>query len=185
MTLNSSGPISFGGSTSGQSINLELGQSATAQISLNDANVRTLAGVPSGAIVVPTNFYGKSSVVINFTNDTVDAGNTGAAANAAYRIGSDGNVYLGVNGTFTTPYAWITPTSQASNYEVYATFIDGGSFNSGTFDAWVALSTNQTWNMVQPFIGSSYGEIFFDVRKIGTTTSLDTWTVQFFAERAT
>jgi hypothetical protein len=185
MTLNSSGPISLGGSTSGQSINLELGQSATAQISLNDTNVRSLAAVPSGAIVVPTNFYGKSSVVVNFTDDTVDAGNTGAAANAAYRIDSDGNVYFGVNGTFTSQYAWVSPTSQASNYEVYATFIDGGSFTSGTFDAWVALSSDQTWNMRQATIGSSFGEIFFDVRRIGTTTSLDTWTVQFFAERAT
>ena len=61
MTLNLSGPISLGGSTTGQSINLELSQSATAQVSLNDTNVRTLAAVPSGAIIVPTNFYGKSS----------------------------------------------------------------------------------------------------------------------------
>lgn len=61
MTLNSSGPISLGGATAGQSINLELGQSATATTSLNASNVRTLAGVPSGAIIMPTNFYGKSN----------------------------------------------------------------------------------------------------------------------------
>jgi hypothetical protein len=61
MPLNSSGPISLGGATAGQSINLELGQSATATVSLNATNVRTLAGVPSGAIIMPTNFYGKSS----------------------------------------------------------------------------------------------------------------------------
>jgi len=59
MTLNSSGPISLGGSTAGQSINLELGKSATATVSLNDTDVRTLAGVASGAIIVPTNFYGR------------------------------------------------------------------------------------------------------------------------------
>lgn len=62
MALNSSGPISLGGSTSGQSINLELGQSATATVSLNDSNVRSLAGVPSGAITMPTNFWGASTV---------------------------------------------------------------------------------------------------------------------------
>jgi hypothetical protein len=62
MTLNASGPISLGGSTTGESINLELGLSATAQISLNDTAVRTLAGVASGAITVPTDFYGKSNV---------------------------------------------------------------------------------------------------------------------------
>jgi hypothetical protein len=62
VTLNASGPISLGGSTSGQSVNLELGQSATAQISFNDANVRTLTATTAGtALVMPTNFYGKSN----------------------------------------------------------------------------------------------------------------------------
>ena len=60
MALNASGPISLGGSTSGQSINLELGLSATAAISLNDAAVRTLLGVSSGVITL-NNAYGKSS----------------------------------------------------------------------------------------------------------------------------
>ena len=68
MTLNASGQISLAGSTTGQSIALELGLGATTQISLNDSAVRTLAGVPSGAIIIPTNFYGKSSTVtINLT----------------------------------------------------------------------------------------------------------------------
>lgn len=68
MALNLSGPISLGGATAGQSINLELGQPATTTTSLNAANVRTLAGVPSGAIIMPTNFYGKSNrAVINLT----------------------------------------------------------------------------------------------------------------------
>lgn len=60
MALNTSGPISLGGSTAGQSVNLVLGQSATAQISFNDANVRTLTGTSSGtALIMPTDFYGK------------------------------------------------------------------------------------------------------------------------------
>ena len=63
MALNASGPISLGGTTSGQSIELELGGSGTSQISLNCSTVRTLAGVASGAIIMPTNFYGKSSVL--------------------------------------------------------------------------------------------------------------------------
>lgn len=61
MTLNASGPISLGGSTVGQSINLELGQAATATASINATNFRTLAGVASGQISL-SNFYGKSSV---------------------------------------------------------------------------------------------------------------------------
>ena len=61
MPLNPSGAISLGGPTAGQSIAVELGLSPTASISLNQTDVRTLAGVPSGTIIMPTNFYGKSS----------------------------------------------------------------------------------------------------------------------------
>ena len=61
MALNASGPISLAGTTAGQSIALELGLGTSTQISLNDTAVRTLAGVLSGAIIMPTNFYGKSS----------------------------------------------------------------------------------------------------------------------------
>jgi hypothetical protein len=60
MTLNASGPISLGGPTTGQSINLELGNSATAVASIDSAPFRTLAGVASGTIAL-SNFYGKSS----------------------------------------------------------------------------------------------------------------------------
>jgi hypothetical protein len=61
MALNGSGPISLGGSTTGQSIAIELGLSPTAQISLNDVSVRTLAGKGSGQIQMPTDFWGKSN----------------------------------------------------------------------------------------------------------------------------
>lgn len=60
MALCSSGAMSMGGSTVGRSINCELGCSGTAEISLNDADVRNLAGVSSGAISLD-DFYGASS----------------------------------------------------------------------------------------------------------------------------
>lgn len=63
MPLNASGPISLAGTTAGVSIQIENGGNGTTQISLNDAAVRTLAGVASGAIIMPTNFYGKSNRV--------------------------------------------------------------------------------------------------------------------------
>jgi hypothetical protein len=61
MALNASGPISIAGTTAGQSIQIELNGNGTTQMSLNDAAVRALAGVPSGAITMPTNFYGKAN----------------------------------------------------------------------------------------------------------------------------
>ena len=64
MTMVSSGPISLGGTaTSGglnQSVNVELGRGGTASINMNESEVRTLAGVPSGAISM-NNFYGKAN----------------------------------------------------------------------------------------------------------------------------
>jgi hypothetical protein len=60
VAINSSGPVSLGGAVTGESIALELGLSPTAAIALNDAVVRTLAGIASGAISIG-NFYGKSS----------------------------------------------------------------------------------------------------------------------------
>ena len=54
MPLPSSGAISF------NNINVELGLTATAQISLNDSAVRTLFGVSSGAIAMNVG-YGKSN----------------------------------------------------------------------------------------------------------------------------
>jgi len=61
MALNGSGAISLGGGTSGQSIALELGLPTTSTISLNQSDVRGLAGVASGAIVMPTDFWGKAN----------------------------------------------------------------------------------------------------------------------------
>ena len=60
MTMNASGPISLGGSVIGQSIQYEIYETTSNLISLNDPKVRALAQVPSGAIVMPQDFYGKT-----------------------------------------------------------------------------------------------------------------------------
>jgi hypothetical protein len=66
MALNLSGVISLGGSTAGESVNLELGQAAGATISMNDTNLRTIFGVASGTISL-SDGYGKSSYSTNST----------------------------------------------------------------------------------------------------------------------
>ena len=86
MALNASGPISLGGATTGESINLELGLSGTATITLNDAGVRTLGGKASGAISL-NDFYGKSNAPVT-TVKTIVYGNTGPVP-FAWTIPSD------------------------------------------------------------------------------------------------
>ena len=91
MTMNSSGPISLGGATTGQSINLEVGAPATSTVSLNDVIVRQLAGVVSGQIVVPTDFYGKSLAsgwFAQFTNSS-PTGNYGSYLSAVEQSNSN------------------------------------------------------------------------------------------------
>ena len=73
MPINPTGPVSLAGSVVGQSIALELGLAANATISLTQANVRGLAGVPSGAITMPGNFHGKANTFFyTMTSNTMN-----------------------------------------------------------------------------------------------------------------
>jgi len=60
MALCTTGSMSLGGSTSGRSVNCELGQSGTTCISMDETDVRDLAGISSGTISL-SDFYGATS----------------------------------------------------------------------------------------------------------------------------
>ena len=69
MALESSGTMSIGGSTSGRSINLELGRPATQSSNLNESDLRSLAGVPgSGNEIGIDDFYGASDFIATVEN---------------------------------------------------------------------------------------------------------------------
>lgn len=182
MTLNASGPISLGGTGTNSSINLELGQSATAQVSMNDTNVRTLAGVASGAITMPTNFYGKGAATVNFTDQYI-ASNQSAPATAGYSVNSNGFDYERVQSVSSVLTQWVTPTSAGGNYEVFAT-VTSGSVTTGTTGSWVATSGNPEWTRSNGAVGTIvFTTLSMQVRATGTTTVLDTWTINLEAER--
>jgi len=122
MALNSSGPISLGGSTSGQSINLEIGQTATQTVSLNQTAVRALAGktTAGSSVIMPTDFYGKYYFVLDPSTSTTpysyslisQQGGTGNGSevlsgpapgkeNGGYR---SGDRYFPIDGTYGTQF---------------------------------------------------------------------------------
>ena len=186
MTLNSSGPISLGGSTAGQSVNLELGQSATAQISFNDANVRTLTGTSSGsALVMPTNFYGKSSVVISISDQTI-YGSDFSAAYAYYFLTAGGQVEQSTQAGGINPtnlQQWCTPTSASSDYEALVTIVSGTLSGGSGAGTWLALSSTRNWYIDNTNSGTLKQTVFtVQIRKIGTATVLDSATITLEAE---
>lgn len=119
MTLNASGPLSMGGSTVGQSINLELGVSATAQGALNDTSFRTLAGVASGQISI-SNFYGKSSATYFMAYCSVDS--------SPLATDTSNNIYVGGSGSGSVPYLGkINASNQAFSYFYSYSLQDAGN----------------------------------------------------------
>jgi hypothetical protein len=89
MPLNSSGPISLNGATTGQSASIEIGLGAGVQIDMLGSQIRTLTGIASGAIRLPDDFYGKSfRAIISsvFSTNTLNA-TLDVTAISGYRAG--------------------------------------------------------------------------------------------------
>ena len=191
MALPSSGPLTlaniqteFGGSNP-----ISLSEYYAGGSFVPAGTTGTYGAVPSSGAISIRNFYGTTAVTIDFLDEFVSA-TAFFSAQAGYQIagttfgGLDaGNTYQIINYSFPySPYQWITPTSQAANYEVYAILTGGDTLTSGTLNAWVAVSGNPAW--ILESIGSNVyrtSYLDFQVRKIGTTTVLDTWTVELYA----
>lgn len=146
MTMVSSGPISLAGNaTTGglnQSINIELGQSATATISLNDSNVRTLLAVPSGAISL-NNAYGKANqFAFTISSNQVNANLRTLAVNAGWNqsskvvatVASSIYIYSTSTGTpgLTINGSWPGGVELVNNGFIMGMGGDGGSGGNGS-----------------------------------------------------
>lgn len=153
MALNATGPISLGGSTTGQSVNLELGKSATAQISMGDAAVRSLIGVSSGAVAMPTNFWGKSkgftytgtmtqgtAVDGSFTYYGFSRGNFGSLSPDDTTITTLQKFYTGSQWFLSVNFA--VPAGTPQNF--WTTLTIGGTFSINSSSASAFLNGN-TW----------------------------------------
>jgi hypothetical protein len=182
MPLNTSGPISLAGSTTGQSIAVELGLSPTGQISLNQTDVRTLAGIATGAITMPTNFYGKGGFANTQrgflsnqgtqtapTNQTNLVSNTGVIAAAiagvgSYKALSAGCTYGGDKG--------ITAFGQIQGFSPYFANFSNLVSNTGVQAADVALVGSQKTSYAGCSYGGDKGMIAFGRNTSGTNINL-------------
>lgn len=101
MALPSSGAISL------SDVNVELGLSATAQISLNDSAVRTLFGIASGAIDMDTGHGKANQFAFTISSNQTNANLATLATNAGWNGSSkvvatiDSGIYISSNSTGT------------------------------------------------------------------------------------
>jgi hypothetical protein len=192
MALNSSGAISLAGSTTGQSIALELGQSGSGTISLNDTNVRTLAGVTGSGttIAMPTNFYGKSNITLAFspnivfeTRGQIEGNNSGVGWYYAFGYSTIGSNYVNAPSVYVDsfPSTWSNATSlsQASGYEIsilYSTATENGT-NQPNMDNYQRLSIGISPSFSTVTVGnqSAYYNLGSSpvIRWLGTSPVLD------------
>jgi len=116
---------------------------------------------------------GSPGAVITIATQYIDDTNT-PSANAAYYLYSTGVAYsVTSSGPAVNLGNWVTPTSAAANYEVYATLVSG-TLSSGTTGSWLPLSTTRSWSRSRGTSGFTYAQITVDIRLIGTTTVLGT-----------
>ena len=145
MALVLSGALSMGGSTADRSINCELGFSGTAQISLDDADVRSLAGVPTGEIAID-DFYGASAGPTSF-GEVYEGGYYMGTISAA---GSSYYLIMSPNATGCSTGIWsgrfcAGSSSSVDGYGNTYTYLASASFPAANFAATRSINGFTDW----------------------------------------
>lgn len=146
----------------------------------------TYGAVPTSGAISIQNFYGTSVPTISITDQNLyESQIQPTNATCGYRLNSNGKVYsTNTVGSATYIEDWITPNGAASGYECYVT-VTSGSLSTGTSGSWLSLGTTRDWTVST----NTGGAVFIktctftvDIRKIGTTTVLDSATITIEAE---
>lgn len=179
MTLPvASNPISL------SQVNTELGLSSTAQISLNDAAVRTLAGVPGSNIRLPADFWGKSALTFFVSTTDVTDSNVGSPSFASISYENDGDIISAIISGSTDAGDWVTPKAAApGGYYIHCTL------NSGSLDASssatgvdLALTSTRSWIVQRVSAGTQTANLTFQIKDGPGGTVLATGTMNITAQ---
>ena len=125
---------------------------------------------------------GSGTPVINVSAQFIAAGAVGTAT-ALYRLGSDGKVYQGINGTVSELEQWCVPSFFAGDYEARAT-VTIGSLTTGTTGTWLSLGTTRDWTLQETISGNTSNCTFtIELRRAGSTVVIDSATIDLEASR--
>lgn len=127
---------------------------------------------------------GGGDTFITLNNGSVTSSGNGVRT-ATFRLGSDGVVYHGDNGSYSASYTWCNAPGDPADYEARATF-DSGDMPSGTLGSWLALTANRDWSVSDSIAdGPTFAVIIVEIRNAITQVVLDSATINLTAERIT
>lgn len=133
-----------------------------------------------------------SNCTLDFADATITISNqsisdlASGTAYAYYTVNTNGQIQQStdINGTNPTNLEqWCTPVTGASNFEVRVSNVTGAGLDTGTINTWLPLSSTRTWGMEESVSGQSKLTSFtVEIRKIGTSTILDSATIDLSVE---
>lgn len=126
--------------------------------------------------------------VVSIGNESLSAGPGLAGVNQSitYQLNLNGNIQQIATNAAGTPITttigqWITPTSQAANYECMFS-APSGTFSSGTFGSWQALTSTRGVVVSDNVGGGVSGSCTLEIRR-GSGSVEDTASLSLFAEK--
>ncbi len=179
MTLQSSGAISlanvqteFGGANP-----ISMSEYYAGGTYVPSGTTGVNGAVPTSGAISVSKFYGTTAELVTITDEFITSTRVASGtAVSAYVLKATGDINQIVNTDTTDIGDWITPKSSASNFECYAT-LSSGTLSSGTTGSWLALTSERSWTRNRSTTGTSTAVIVVEIRKVGTSTVLDTATI--------